>query len=49
MKDTHFYDLLKTSELSAWLALKSGNENFLGNQQSPEYEKAVDELMESIC
>ena len=48
MKDTRFDDSLKPSELSAWLALKSVIENFLGNHRSPEYEKAVDELMESF-
>ncbi|KAK3865951.1 hypothetical protein Pcinc_028473 [Petrolisthes cinctipes] len=35
-------------ELSAWLCLKSVIGNFLGNHQSPEYEKTVDELMESF-
>ncbi|KAK3878535.1 hypothetical protein Pcinc_016834 [Petrolisthes cinctipes] len=39
---------LNPIELSAWLCLKSVIGNFLGNHRSLEYEKTVDELMESV-
>ncbi|KAK3880378.1 hypothetical protein Pcinc_015144 [Petrolisthes cinctipes] len=48
MKDARFDAALNPIELSAWLCLKSVIGKFLGNHRSPEYEKTVDELMESF-
>lgn len=45
--DSMFDDALNAAELSVWWSLKSMKKNFLGNNQSAEYEKKVDELLNS--
>ncbi|XP_076053032.1 uncharacterized protein LOC143032339 [Oratosquilla oratoria] len=47
MKDSMFDDALNAAELSVWCSLKSVIRNFLGNNRSAEYEKEVDELLNS--
>ena len=47
MKDSMFDDALNAAEQSAWWSLKSVIRNFLGNNRSAEYEKEVDELLNS--
>ena len=48
MKDTTFDEALSEVELSAWLSLKSEVTNFLGNRRSSEYEKGIEELLQSF-
>lgn len=49
IKDASFDETMNPTESSAWLPLKSVIADFLGNHRSPQYEKAVDELMENFC
>lgn len=49
MKDPMFDEALSETELSAWQSVKSVITNFLGNHQSAEYVKEIDELLKSFC
>jgi hypothetical protein len=48
MKDSTFDRSLSRKEKSAWTALKSVVQNFLGNHRSQEYEKVVHDLLKSF-
>lgn len=48
IKDSKFDECLEEKELNAWLAFKSIVTNFLGNHRSPEYERVVEELLQSF-
>ena len=45
MKDPIFDEALSEAKLSAWPSLKSVVTHFLGNHQSAEYEKEIEELL----
>jgi hypothetical protein len=47
MNDVNFDENVEVKERNAWLTLKSIIKNFLGNHRSPEYEHAVEELLQS--
>jgi hypothetical protein len=47
MNDVNFDENMEVKERNAWLALKSIIKNFLSNHRSPEYEHAVEELLQS--
>ena len=44
-----FGKVLSEAELFAWQSLKSVVTNFLGNHRCAEYEKDIEELLESFC
>lgn len=48
LKDAKFEDSLESNEIKAWHAFKSIIQNFLGNHRSPDYERIVDELLQSF-
>lgn len=47
LKDSKFDDCLEINEMNAWHAFKSIVQNFLGNQRSADYERVVEELLQS--
>lgn len=48
MKDPQFDASMEDTERNAWLALKSVIKNLLGNYRSPEYENAVEDLLQNF-
>ena len=48
MKDSQFDESMEDKERNAWLSLKSIIKNFLGNYRSPEYETAIEELLQNF-
>lgn len=48
IKEASFNGVLNPTDLSPWLSWKSANVNFLGNHNSPQYEKAFHELIENF-
>ena len=48
IKDKRFESALNPVELSAWMSLKSGIVNLLGNKKSSQYQKTVDELLKNF-
>ena len=49
VKDPMFDKTPREVELSVWQSLKSVVTNFLGNYQSAEYKKEIEELLKSFC
>lgn len=48
LKDSKFDDSMGDNEKNAWVAFKSIVENFLGNHRSLEYERVVEDLLQSF-
>ena len=48
VKDSVFDEALSKAELSTWLSLKSVVTNHLGNHQSVEYKKDIEELLKNF-
>lgn len=48
MKDQEFEQNMEGSERNAWVAFKSIVQNFLGNHRSQEYERVVEDLLQSF-
>ena len=49
IKDPMFDKALSKAEMSIWQSLKSAITNFLGNHQSAEYKKEIEELLKNFC
>ena len=49
MKQPMFDEALSKAKLSTWQSLKSVVRNFLGNHQSVEYKKEIEELLKRFC
>lgn len=48
LRDAKFVDSLEINEKNAWCAFKSIIQNFLGNHRSPDYERVIEELLQSF-